>query len=109
MPRKKVRKSNMPVVLMAIGGGLILLTLIGILILNQGGDGQIGEDKTISRISLAAAKTAFDQKQALFLDVRGTAAFAESHIPGARLIPLSEIETRYVELNKNDWIILYCT
>jgi hypothetical protein len=64
---------------------------------------------TIDRITVTDARTAFDENTAVFVDVRDSASFNSSHIPGARNIYLTEFETRYSELSKDDWIILYCT
>jgi rhodanese-related sulfurtransferase len=63
----------------------------------------------IPRVSLEKAKAAFDTKSAVFVDVRGSSAYAISHIPGALDIPLEDIETRLNELDPNQWIIPYCT
>lgn len=61
------------------------------------------------RISLEEAKQAFDEGKAVFLDVRDAAAYASSHIQGAENISLSELPSRMAELDKNDWIVTYCT
>ena len=63
----------------------------------------------IPRVPLDKAKAAFDSRSAVFVDVRGTAAYTVSHIPGALDIPLADIPTRLTELNPNQWIITYCT
>ncbi|MCS7177067.1 MAG: rhodanese-like domain-containing protein [Candidatus Kapabacteria bacterium] len=44
------------------------------------------------------------------LDVRTPAEFAEGHIPGARLIPVQELEQRLRELEpvRNKTVIAYC-
>jgi len=63
----------------------------------------------IVRVSLGNAKAAYDLKQATFVDVRDAESFSNSHIPGAKSIPLAELETRYSELDPNAWIITYCT
>ncbi len=68
-----------------------------------------GLDPQIDRISLTEAKTAFDNQQALFLDVRSAASYAAGHIPGAIDIPLAQILDDYHRLNSSRWIILYCT
>ena len=44
----------------------------------------------------------------LLLDVRTTEEYAEEHLPGARLIPLNELDQRYLELEAPKKIILYC-
>ena len=45
---------------------------------------------------------------ALLLDVRTPEEFAEKHIPGAKLIPLSELEGRLRELDREKKLIVYC-
>lgn len=63
----------------------------------------------IVRVSLGNAKAAYDLKQAVFVDVRDAGSYANSHIPGAISIPLADLESRLNELDKNAWIITYCT
>ena len=63
----------------------------------------------IVRVSLGNAKAAYDLKQATFVDVRDADSYANSHIPGAKSIPLAELENRLGELDPNAWIITYCT
>lgn len=63
----------------------------------------------VQRVSLADAKTAFDAKTAVFVDVRDADSYADGHIPGALSISLAELNERLDELNRSDWIITYCT
>jgi hypothetical protein len=63
----------------------------------------------IVRVSLGNAKAAYDLKQATFVDVRDADSYGNSHIPGAKSIPLAELETRFSELDPDAWIITYCT
>lgn len=63
----------------------------------------------VRRISLGDAKAAWDTKQAVFVDVRGDPYYSEGHIPGALNIPLDDLSSRAGELEKNAWIITYCT
>ncbi len=63
----------------------------------------------IERVSLEDAKTAYDQKSAVIVDVRDAASYNASHIPGALNIPIDEIQARTKELDPNQWIITYCT
>ncbi len=44
----------------------------------------------------------------IVLDVRTRSEFEAEHIPGAKLIPLSELEARLNELDKDKAIIVYC-
>jgi len=63
----------------------------------------------IPRVSVGDAKAAYDTGTAVFLDVRSSDAYAQSHISGALSIPLGELPDRLNELNPADWIITYCT
>ena len=63
----------------------------------------------VSRLSLKDAKAAFDDGTALFLDVRTSGAYLHGHIPGAKSIPLGELERRFGEIDPDQWIITYCT
>ena len=63
----------------------------------------------IPRIDVASARNALEDGQAVIVDVRDRVYYEEAHISGALSIPLGEIETRLGELNRDDWIILYCT
>jgi 3-mercaptopyruvate sulfurtransferase SseA len=63
----------------------------------------------VQRVTLEDAKAAYDADSAVFLDVRDAGSYAAGHIPGAMLMPLSELPNRYNELNPKAWIIPYCT
>jgi hypothetical protein len=63
------------------------------------------------RISVEDAKAAVDNGLAVIVDVRDTAAYERSHIAGALSIQLGEVETDAagLPLDKEQWIITYCT
>ena len=63
----------------------------------------------IKRIGLKDAKAAFELKSAVFIDVRGDPYYSEGHIPGAISMTQDEMVSRMGELDKNAWIITYCT
>lgn len=65
----------------------------------------------VPRIPLEQAKVALEGGAAIVVDVRSTQAYEQSHIAGAINIPLGEIETNPngLELDKDQWIITYCT
>lgn len=48
------------------------------------------------------------KEKVLFVDVREAEEFAESRIPGAKLLPLSEFAARVAELPKDEPVVLYC-
>lgn len=65
----------------------------------------------VPRVSLEQALIAYSAGAAIFVDVRSRSAYAESHVPGALSIPLDvfEIDIGSVGLDKEQWIITYCT
>ena len=44
----------------------------------------------------------------VFIDVRTPEEYAAGHVPGARLIPLDEIEKRLQEIPRDRQVYLYC-
>ena len=65
----------------------------------------------VPRVPLDVAKAAIDAGEAIVVDVRPAEFYQESHIPGALSIPLADIEANPtgLKLDKNQWIITYCT
>ena len=65
----------------------------------------------VPRVSLEQALTAYSAGAAVFVDVRGPDAYDLSHIVGAINIPLGTIEAdpNNLNLDKDQWIITYCT
>ncbi len=65
----------------------------------------------VPRVTPERAKAAFDSGKAIIVDVRSAQAYAASHITGASYIPLADIETNPdgLNLDKDQWIITYCT
>jgi 3-mercaptopyruvate sulfurtransferase SseA len=68
-------------------------------------------DAEVSRVPADQAKAALDSGDAVIVDVRGADAYARSHITGALEVSLSAIQTdpANLPLDKNKWIITYCT
>ena len=68
-------------------------------------------DADVPRVSLEEAKAALDSGAAVIVDVRSPEFYEASHIPGAISIPLPDIERNPtgVGLDKDEWIITYCT
>ncbi len=115
MERQRSSRPVWPLVLMIIG--LVLIIGAGIWYLNAfDGAAAISEQPPtedplpkIERVSLPDAKTAFDNSAAVFVDVRDAQSYASEHLKGAKSIPLDDIPARLGELDKNAWIITYCT
>jgi len=69
------------------------------------------DEAAVPRVPVDQAKAALDSGTAIIVDVRSADAYAANHIKGAISIPLAEIENNWTGLNldKNRWIITYCT
>ena len=65
----------------------------------------------VPRVSAEEAKIAFDNGKAVIVDVRSAEFYATGHAVGAISIPLDQFENNIenVPLNKDQWIIPYCT
>lgn len=105
-----------PIILISIGVLFLVVAVVSVLLLTSPeGPSSVdesapgGKDLQVTRVDLLQAKAAYDDGSAVFIDVRDKAYYDSGHIPGSKSIPLSEIEDRHGELNRDDWIILYCT
>jgi 3-mercaptopyruvate sulfurtransferase SseA len=97
-----------------IGGGLLLLlAAVMYAVLKKPATAMVtatpGSVSQVERVTLEEAKAAYDNGSAVFLDVRDASSYNASHIPGAILMPVSELPSRNGELNPKAWIIPYCT
>ena len=61
------------------------------------------------RVTIDEMNTMVQNGQAIIIDVRNQASFDQGHIPGARLIPASEIVNHINELPRDKTIITYCS
>ena len=119
MARKQPINPTTPIILMILGSVIILGVVIWQTIKVLGPEttaAQPGPVPTteipfpeVARISLQDAKSAYDDGSAVFLDVRDPEYYSASHISGALNIPYSTVRSRMAELDKNQWIITYCT
>ncbi len=68
-------------------------------------------EAAVPRVPVEQAKAALDSGTAIFVDVRSLDAYQAKHIKGAISIPLADIEAdpTGVKLDKDQWIITYCT
>jgi len=102
------QKSNLPLILIGAGALLVVAVLIWQAI-SFSSSKIPSQPADVARVSLAEAKAALDAGSAVFLDVRSAGAFADSHVAGAINIPEAELPDRLGELDKQAWIITYCT
>ena len=65
----------------------------------------------VPRVSVEEAYTAVQNGEAVVVDVRNLQSYLSSHVAGALSFPLVQIETDLgsVDLDKEQWIITYCT
>lgn len=65
----------------------------------------------VPRVSIEEARVALESGTAIIVDVRSPGAYDTSHIAGAVSVPLGEIERNPtgLTLDKDQWIITYCT
>ncbi|MGZ9167183.1 MAG: rhodanese-like domain-containing protein [Anaerolineales bacterium] len=65
----------------------------------------------VPRVSIEEARAALEAGTAVIVDVRPAGAFESKHIAGAISVPLEDIERNPagLELEKEQWIITYCT
>ncbi len=61
------------------------------------------------RISIAEVRTMMEKNEVFIVDVRNQASWDAGHIPGAVLIPGSEILNHVNELPKDKLIVMYCS
>jgi len=61
------------------------------------------------RITAEELYKMYEKNEVVIVDTRNDAAFKQSHIKGAILIPANEVPTRLGELPKNKFIATYCT
>ena len=68
-------------------------------------------DAGVPRVPVDQAKAAVDSGAAIIVDVRSPDSYKLSHVKGAINISLGEIQTNPsgLTLDKNQWIITYCT
>lgn len=64
---------------------------------------------SIPRVSLADAKAAYDIGSAVFVDVRGEPYYSNGHVVGALSITEADLATAVNQLDRQAWIITYCT
>ena len=68
-------------------------------------------EDAVPRVTVEEAKSAVDNGKAIIVDVRSAESFAAGHAAGAISIPLTEFENNIdsLPLDKDQWIITYCT
>ncbi|MDH5571344.1 MAG: cyclic nucleotide-binding domain-containing protein [Gammaproteobacteria bacterium] len=86
---------------------IVMLEDTELLILDKSDYQKLIERPLVRTVHPRIAQTMLDNGYQL-LDVRFAEEFKENHIPGARLIPLSELSRRMNELEQDQPYIIYC-
>jgi 3-mercaptopyruvate sulfurtransferase SseA len=80
---------------------------------NQAGKSKTGPETTYAdgarRITTGELAELMKNNEAFVVDVRNQASYDVGHIPGAKLIPSSEILNHVDELPANKLIVTYCS
>ena len=101
-----------PLVFIGVGVFLIVLVLGGTVATNSPRATPTPTAKVlplVERITVEKAYRAFENYEAVFLDVRDVMSFEAGHIASAIHIPLNQLDERLGELAPEAWIITYCT
>lgn len=99
-----------PIIMIGLGLIIIISTVTLLLTNNQPKPAQTSIPyPEIQRISISAAKKAYDNGEAVFLDVREADLFAAMHISGSINVPLEILSANLPALDPKQTIITYCT
>jgi rhodanese-related sulfurtransferase len=67
-------------------------------------------EEPVQTISMEKVKFLLDNKEKVFfVDLRTPKEFQQKRLPGARSIPIAELDKRLTEIPKTGRVILYCT
>lgn len=120
-PKQTRRRSSSSVFNKWMLGGLVLILvgLAGLLFATRSSPPTTSSPSTanqqdipfpeVPRIPPAEAKAKFDAGTALIVDTRSREEYAQSHIPNAISLPLSELNNQNPDLPRDAEIITYCT
>ena len=79
---------------------------------DAGGPATLALPEGLEGVDLPAARSAFDEQAALFLDARSPEDYAEGHVPGALSLPAYEFDARFPEIAERveeaQSIVVYC-
>jgi rhodanese-related sulfurtransferase len=68
-----------------------------------------GDESTVPRITVDEVKTGLAAGTVLLVDVRDAVSFERGHLPGAVLVPLSEVAAKAAELKtRKKTLVTYC-
>ena len=62
----------------------------------------------IPQIQIREAKTKFDEKQCMFVDIRDPGSYRDAHIPGALHLDDANVQSFVESADKDRELIVYC-
>ena len=72
--------------------------------------GQVPDESSVPRISVADLKKAAAAGQVLIVDVRDARSYTDGHIPGAINVPLADLQAQAAALKRaKKGIVTYCS
>ena len=72
--------------------------------------GQVSDESSVPRISVADLKKAAAAGQVLIVDVRDARSYTDGHIPGAINVPLADLQGRAAALKREKkGLVTYCS
>jgi 3-mercaptopyruvate sulfurtransferase SseA len=109
--RNTKQKSSLPLVMIIVGIFVVAAAVIWVVKANLTPQSAAVPNSTeaVERLNVEDAWEAYQAGDAVFVDTRDSASYAEGHIPGALLIPFEEIENQLSALDPDQQIITYCT
>jgi rhodanese-related sulfurtransferase len=84
--------------------GLLTAILFGLLVMISGCQSQ----PTYENVSSEKAKELIDEQKVEVVDVRTEEEYNQGHIPGAKLIPLDQLDNHIDELEKEQSYLIVC-
>jgi len=87
---------------------VVLISLLSLIIAGCANKNTSNQVQSISVVELKKQLDAGIGNNTVIVDLRESVLYNNGHIPGAILIPFSDFEKEYTQLNKNKKIILVC-
>lgn len=108
------RKKKQPILPVILLGGVVLLSIGGLVLAQNLRQRQIESPGPVSNqdeIPRLSAKEAYEAQNngAVLVDTRSESQFQASHAAGAINMPETDAETRFSGLDPAAWYITYCT
>ena len=71
--------------------------------------GHVAPSDGVKRVTTIETRDAVEKGEAIIVDVRGDAAYNQSHIKGSISVPGDQVEARLDQLPRDKMIVTYCS